>query len=359
MGGGTWDTGSYVSASSARKAAGIDDFDYDKKVKTGRASGIHALLDPKTVAGPTSPLAGQVVRESRDGPDHPESVPIAAFFDVTGSMGGIPVVLQKKLAKLMDVVIAKAGVKDPQILVGAIGDASPGYGHKDMTDRYPFQVGQFESDNRFDEALRAIILEGGGGGQVMESYGLAYFFAAYLTATDSWEKRGKKGYLITMGDEMPWPTIPEDQVEKIFGEEVRARVFGKKPEGREKPRELRIEDVLSVAQERWEIFHLFSMDGSYPNEKRIHDRWRELLGERFVKVEDSSLICEIIAGLIHMLESAADVDKVVADIGVTGAAGRAVKNALVPVAGSRAPAHLAKGKVPARKAPGKSGVSRV
>lgn len=345
MGGGRWDTSSYVSAASTRAASGIDDFDYDKKVKTGRARGVNALLDPKTVAGPSSPLAGQAIRESRDGPDHPESLPIAVFFDVTGSMGQIPVVLQQKLAKLMDVVIAKAGVKDPQILVGAIGDSSPSYRASGMTDEYPFQVGQFESDNRFDEALRAIILEGGGGGQVKESYALAYRFAAYHTATDAWDKRGKKGYLFTMGDEMPWDTVTKKEVETIFGVTAEA--------------DETVEELLAKALERWEVFHLFSMDGSYPNETRIHERWRKLLGERFVKVEDSSLICEIIAGLIYMLETAADVDKVISDLGTTGAAGRAVRNALVPVANSRAPSHVAKGKLPKVAGSGKSGVSRV
>ncbi len=337
MGGGSWDTGSYTSAATTRAAAGIDDFDYDKKVKSGRATGINTLLDPKTVAGPTSVLAGQNIRESRDGPDHPNSLPIAVFFDVTGSMGGIPVILQKKLSTLMDVVIAKAGVKDPQILVGAIGDST--------CDRYPFQAGQFESDNRFDEALRSIILEGGGGGQIKESYGLAYRFAAYHTATDSFEKRGKKGYFFTMGDEAFWPTVSARDVENIFGVKAEA--------------DESVEDLVRKAQEKWEVFHLCSMDGSYPHEERIHAAWKKLLGERYVKVEDSSLVCEIIAGLIHMLETASDVDTVVADIGATGAAGRAVKNALVPVAAGRAPAHVASGRLPSRSSKGSSGVSRV
>ena len=95
----------------------------------------------------------------------------------------------------MDTTIEKACIKHPHILVGAIGDAH--------CDDYPFQVGQFESDNRFDEQLRSIILEGGGGGQLMESYGLAYRFAAYHTALDCYEKRGKEGYFFTTGDECP------------------------------------------------------------------------------------------------------------------------------------------------------------
>ena len=35
----------------------------------------------------------------------------------------------------------------------------------------------------------------------MESYELALYFAAYKTSCDAWEKRQKKGYLFTLGDE--------------------------------------------------------------------------------------------------------------------------------------------------------------
>lgn len=327
MGGGSWSSASYSSAARTRAASGINDFDYDVRVKSGRAKGIHPDLDPKKVAGPTSPLAGQPIRESRDSDEHPESLPIAIIFDVTGSMGAIPRVLQQKLASLMDVVIAKADIKDPQVLVGAVGDST--------CDTYPLQVGQFESDNRFDEQLRNIILEGGGGGQVMESYGLAYRFAAYHTATDAYEKRGKKGYFFTMGDERFWPTVTAADVSRLFGVEA---------EGDET-----VESLLTKAQEKWEIFHLFAMDGSYPDVPEIHDAWRKLIGERFVKVEDSSLVCEVIAGLIHMLETAHDVDRVLADIGLSGKNKIAVKNALVPVASSRLPSHLAKGSAPRRR----------
>ena len=200
MGSGSWNSALYSSSASLRAATGTPDFGYDVDVKTGRASGVHPDLDPAKVAGPTSPVAGKPIRESRDIPgEHEESIPLMMLFDVTGSMGRIPQMLQKKLASLMDVVQGKTGLKDLQVLVGAIGDAT--------CDRYPLQVGQFESDNRFDDQLRNIILEGNGGGQHYESYGLAYRFAAHHTVTDAFEKRGKRGYLFTMGDEAPWPTV--------------------------------------------------------------------------------------------------------------------------------------------------------
>jgi hypothetical protein len=312
MGGGSWDSSAYTAATSARVASGVGAFDYTDKVRSGRASGIHETLDPAKMVNPAPSTYSFPLRESRDSDEHPNSVPVAMIFDVTGSMGGIPRVLQEKLPRLMDVIIDKAGLSDPQVLVGAVGDS--------YSDSYPFQVGQFESDNRFDEQLRQIILEGGGGGQTKESYALAYRFAADHTAADAFEKRGKKGYFFTMGDEAPWPTVTASEVSKIFG------IAGAEEET--------IESLLARATERWEIFHLFAEDGSYRNNVAIHERWQKLLGERLIAVEDSSLVCEVIAGIIHMIENAYDADRVVADIGLSGKAASVVKNALVPIAGS-------------------------
>jgi hypothetical protein len=338
MGSGNWDSSVYTAASVSRRAAGVADFDYTNKVRSGKVSSVHDSLDPLTMKKFDSysfPL-----RESRDSDEHPDSVPIAMFFDVTGSMGEIPMVLQKKLSRLMDVVIDKAGLPDPQILVGAVGDST--------CDRYPFQVGQFESSNVFDEQLRNIIIEQGGGGQVMESYALAYRFAADHTATDAFEKRGKKGYFFTMGDEMPWPTVTAADVSSIFGVEGAA--------------DESVESLIARASERWEIFHLFSLDGSYAHDTRVHDRWRKLLGERFIKVEDSALVCEVIAGLVLMIETAHDVSRVVDDIGLSGKAAAVVKNALVPVGASSLVAKRATssgGVLQKKGGSGKGGISRI
>lgn len=324
MGSGVFDSGAYKAAATTRKASGVDDFAYTEDVRAGRAKGIHPSLDPKWVAGDSSPLAGQKVRESRDMDEHPNSLPIAIIFDVTGSMGGIPRTLQEKLVELMNVVNAKASLPDAQILVGAVGDS--------YSDRYPLQVGQFESDNRFDEQLRNIILEGGGGGQIMESYALAYYFAAFHTATDAWEKRGKKGYLFTMGDENPWPTVTRAEIEAIFGDTIE--------------RDYTVEELIARAGERWNIFHLRALDGSYSDSEAIRKCWASLLGERVINVEDSSLVCETIAGIVHMMENALDADSVVRDIGISGKAAASVKNSLVPVASSSLPTHVAKGGLP-------------
>lgn len=84
-------------------------------------------------------------------------------------------------------------------MFGAIGDAT--------CDQVPLQIGQFESDNRMDEQLGNILIEGGGGGQKTESYEQAAYFMARHTALDSLEQRGKRGYLFIIGDETNYPYV--------------------------------------------------------------------------------------------------------------------------------------------------------
>ena len=114
MGGGTWSSNDYQDACKIRSSKGVPDFQYNRDVQNGRISKVHPDLDPAKIAGPTSPFAGRPIRESRDSEEHPNSLPIAVIFDVTGSMGSIPKILQKKLPKLMDVIVEKSGVADPQ-----------------------------------------------------------------------------------------------------------------------------------------------------------------------------------------------------------------------------------------------------
>jgi len=299
MGGGSWDTGAYTSAKTKRQVSGQADFGYHEEVRRGRATGVHPTLDPRTII---TSVTG--VRESRDSVEHPNSVPIKIDFDVTGSMRRIPEVMQRKLPKLMDTILAKTSVADPQILMGAIGDYH--------SDRYPVQVGQFESDNRFDEQLRNIILEGGGGGQNMESYGHSFYQATHLIATDAFEKRGKKGYLFTIGDERFWPELTAKELNDVYGVGAESA--------------LQVSDLITQAKERWEIFHIVPTQTSYGTSNVGF--WREHLGERVIELDDMYLVCETIAGAIGMMESAGAADRSISDIGLTGDAGRSLAQAL-------------------------------
>src|SRR5882757_7308604 len=153
MGSGYWSTNVYDAAERYRAAAGTGAFAYSDHVTSSPRADwrAHQSLDPH----------GLTLRESRDSDEHPNSLAISVLFDVTGSMGGVPRVLQTKLPDLFGLLLRKGYTEHPQILFGAVGDAT--------CDRVPLQLGQFESDNRMDDHLGNILLEGGGGGQMTES----------------------------------------------------------------------------------------------------------------------------------------------------------------------------------------------
>lgn len=298
MGGGSWNTNTYDARTSAKRAAGKDIFDHSATaIRTGRYD-VHDTLDPKVVAGVASPFAGKVMRESRDNDEHPESLPIVVLFDVTGSMGAIPRILQQKLPKLHGLILQKGYAEHPQILFGAIGDA--------FVDRVPLQIGQFESDNRMDENLENFILEGGGGGQTHESYQLGAYYAARHTATDAWDKRGKRGYLFFIGDERPYREISREQVKRLIADDGLQA-------------DLSTEEIFAELQEKWDTYFLFAEQGSYAATEIIDNDnaypgdmgvgWRKLLAQQAIPLTEAADVCETIALLIGTGEGTIDLDE--------------------------------------------------
>lgn len=253
------------------------------------------------------------LRESRDSADHPESNAIIVMFDETGSMGGIPQQLAmdaKKLPALMRLLVSKGYIPHPQLLFGAIGDAT--------CDSAPVQVGQFESGLEMDDWLTKIFLEGNGGGQNKESYELAYYFAARHTATDCFEKRGKKGYLFTIGDEEAYPKVSKAIVKEFFGANIQA--------------DISLEDILKEVQEKWEVFHL-CVSTRYPDGS--HGFWKKYLGERALRLETPEGVSELIATTIGACEGR-DLDDIHADLVAHGSdktAADAARKAMVLFSG--------------------------
>jgi hypothetical protein len=317
MGSGRFDEDLYRSSATHRAKTNTPTFAYSKTMDSTpvTARKAHIDLDPLGIKG---------VRESRDSDEHPESVPVAVLFDVTGSMHHIPELFQEKLPKLMTLLVTKGGLAHPHVLFGAIGDAT--------CDSVPFQVGQFESDNRCDEQLRNIYLEKGGGGQETESYELAYYFAGWKTDLDSLNKRGKKGYLFTLGDERFYPKVSAAHIQKLFGDKLE--------------KDLPIHEALAKAQEKFEVFHVHVQQGSYKDRASIIDAWRDLHGQHLLLMDDASLVCELIASTISLFEGA-DLHDATDGLGLDPAGVSKVGNALVKVAGSINRVGTAKGDLPA------------
>lgn len=307
MGGSSWSNTDYTKRVSTRAVNNVPTFDYDNKVRTGKASGIHPELDIKNK-----------IREARDSAAHPESIPIGVIFDVTGSMAEVPAQMQKKLPELMGLLLRKGYVKDPQILFGAIGDTH--------SDRYPLQIGQFESGIEMDDNLTKVILEGNGGGQNRESYQNALYFFAHRTSCDAWEKRGHKGYLFLTGDEHPYATSSRAELSTYIQDTVE--------------RDYTVGEIIAACQEKWHIFFIIPKGTSHYHEPDLKADWQRLLGaENVLMLEDPNGVCELIGLTIGLMEGAVGGDAIpdaLKDVGANAAVAHAVSTALDPLAKSTA-----------------------
>ncbi len=296
MGSGRWSTNVYDAAARFRAATGASAFAYSDS----GAARTHPDLDPH----------GVPVRESRDSAEHSQSVAIAVLFDVTGSMRAVPRILQAKLPQLLGLLLRKGYVADPQIMFGAIGDAT--------CDRAPLQVGQFESDNRMDDDLGRILLEGGGGGQKTESYELALYFMAWHTETDCYRKRGRRGYLFIIGDEMAYPRVKPAEARQVIGDEL----------GQALP----VADLIAEVTAQWDTYYILPAGASYVGDPQVLGFWRDLLSQNVIELGDLDAVCETIALTVGLGEDAISLDDGLADLSDVGsAAGPAVSRALAVI----------------------------
>ncbi|MCR5556229.1 MAG: hypothetical protein K6F75_01535 [Butyrivibrio sp.] len=214
--------GSYTSAdwSKLKASSGISERSTASQIF--KKTKMEERFDPKYIN----------IREARDSEDHPNSTPIIIGLDVTGSMGYLSEAIAKNaLHETMMKLYSTKPVSDPQLMFAAIGD---------VTDDAPLQVTQFESDIRIAEQLLSLWLEGAGA-DAPEDFELLWYFAAKHTSIDSFEKRGKKGFLFTIGDADCHTTVMADKLEKIFGEHTSTYSST---------------ELANMAMEKYEVFHI-------------------------------------------------------------------------------------------------------
>lgn len=258
MGGGSY---SYSSA-SIRNTSYYSNADV-KEVFSHRS--MDSLMDPKNKT-----------RECCENDEHPQTFPIIIGLDVTGSMGHVPAHLIKvDFIEVMKKILDE-GVVCPQVCFVAIGD--------DRSDYAPFQAGQFEaSDELMEKWLTSTWLEGHGGGNGGESYSLAHYFAARHTLCDAFTKRGKKGLLVTVGDEPNHKSYSKHSISSIFGDNVEADLNSTK--------------ILDEAKEGWEVYHI-NINDYDGRSASCKNSWTNLLGDHLINVDDNDAnVSNVIAAL--------------------------------------------------------------
>ena len=271
MGDGKWTSCAYnaythtTKGMSAANYAVLDGLDVRQAYKTWS---LHPDLNPLNI-----------VRLCRDSEEHPNTIPVILALDVTGSMGGAAVAVSQKLGVIMDDILSSKDVSDVEFCVMGIGDL--------YCDRAPIQMSQFESDVRIAEHLDKIFFEAGGGGNLCESYTAAWYMGVHHCDLDCW-KRGKKGIIITLGDERLNPALEADKLSAVTGDRLQADVETK----------YLYEEVLK----KFDVYHI-SVDDPESSYKRynrtygIDNSWKETLGDHYI-VSMFQQLPQTISGLI-------------------------------------------------------------
>lgn len=250
MGSGSFTTSSFrtYSTSRGRTVDAKGTVTSDNLQDFYRQTNIHKDLNPY-----------KVVRECCDSEEHPNTIPVIIGLDVTGSMGKACI----KTAQNLNTIITSLYDKfdDIEFMIMGIGDLA--------YDFAPIQASQFESDVRIAEHLDKVYMEHGGGGNGFESYTAAWYFGLHHTKLDCW-KRGKKGIIITMGDEPLNPYLPKVPLSGVTGDNLEADVETK--------------DLYELTKEKFDIYHIAidDIDDCYQVYKsRVDASFRNLLKEDY------------------------------------------------------------------------------
>ena len=268
MGSGTWTRDSFRSYSATKcmnvSLDGSIVGDYSAQEMFKQRS-IAPELDPKNV-----------IRECCDSEEHPTTRPVILALDVTGSMGGASVKVAKELNVIMTDLYDK--VQDVEFMIMGIGDLAYDYA--------PIQASQFESDIRIAEQLDKIYFEGGGGGNSYESYTAAWYFGLNHCKLDCW-KRGKKGIIITLGDEPLNPYLPASKLSNATGDKLQGNV--------------ETEDLYREVIQKFDVYHLAINDRetSYCiHANKIKASFGKYLDENHLKVVNMDSLASAIVGIV-------------------------------------------------------------
>lgn len=269
MGCGTWNTDSFISYSTS-KGLTTDTLGFVTSSVSNqemfKARTLDPALDPKNV-----------IRECCDSDDHPNTLPVILALDVTGSMGQAAVEVAKKLNGIMTKLYEN--IADVEFMIMGIGDLA--------YDFCPIQASQFESDIRIAEQLDKVYFEFHGGGNGFESYSAAWYFGLHHTKLDCW-KRGKRGIIITIGDERLNPYLPMHGNHSGLVDSL----------GDNLEKDVETPELFEEASKKFDIYHIHVNHGRNYDEENIEKSFNPVLDEDHFKKANLNNITETIVNII-------------------------------------------------------------
>ena len=269
MGSGVWTASAYKDYATKRgmsiSADGTLNIDSNQSHFTNRS--LSEDLNPRNI-----------IRECCNTEEHPNTLPVILALDVTGSMGDAAVEIAKKLNLIMTDLLSK--YRDVEFCVMGIGDLA--------YDCAPIQMSQFESDTRIAEHLDKIYFEFGGGGNNYESYTAAWYMGVNHSSLDCW-KQGRKGVIITIGDELLNPYLPHKTLSCVTGDKLQD--------------DIETSQLYDITKEKFDIYHIDVAHGfrSSYQDSRIKD-FAETIGKSHCFPANLDNISDIIIEIIDVVQ---------------------------------------------------------
>lgn len=217
--------------------------------------------------------------------------PLVYAFDVTGSMGDLPLIICDKLPMIAGQLAMQKYLDDPLVSLAAVGDV--------FSDTAPLQVCDPTSIKKLDPWLKMLWLERGGGGQHYESYEfLAYFYARCCEM-----KNARTPIFLFTGDESFRETLPANTLQKHFGGEH--------------PQNVNAADIFRELKKQFcgNVFLIHRYYRDYDLDDEIVKQWSNTLGrECVIKLQNDLAIADVTLGIIAIASGARTLDEYIEDM---------------------------------------------
>lgn len=206
------------------------------------------------------------------------TAPVIIVIDETGSMGDWPATIFSKLPYLENEGKEYLG-DDVEICFMAIGDAY-------CPEKYPLQVRHFAKGVELKDRLKELVIEGGGGAQMTESYELAALFAAEKVEIPN----AIKPIMIFIGDEQCYDFIDRDQAKNLVGVNL--------------TKSLSTQAVFHKLRDKFSVYIIRKLYGSSTGntlseqDRIISAHWAKLVGDDHIcNLPEAGRVVDVIFGI--------------------------------------------------------------
>ncbi len=277
---GTFDTRAFRETVASMRARGEGAHDRGQQVfrETGQLDPMVNIHGQKRLSRNGMIPYGEYFRL----PQGPK-LPVLEALDGTGSMGKN---VANALYAMENIQAMLAGMRDryqPDLsfaVMQDVGDPHP-----------PFQMAEFESDQRTAEHVRLLVPDKEGG-DAPEDYDLGLAYVLLAVETDISDHYGLKGHLHITGDQIGRGLVRPEAVKRYIGHTLQAP--------------METAEICRQVLKNWHLFYVqVGSSGAGGRRNEVTSWWEDKLGPgRVVIVHDPAVLVEVQAGLVYAIETA-------------------------------------------------------